>query len=58
MSKKLFAIITVVYLLFIVGGYKKPYTMPIYTESPAPSASPADLVIKNAKIVTIDKQNR
>ena len=57
MLKKALAIITVAYLFFIIGGYKKPYTMPLYTEPHAPSVSPADLVIKNAKIVTIDKQN-
>jgi predicted amidohydrolase YtcJ len=55
--KKLFAIITAIYLLFIVGGYKKPYTMPTYKEHPPSPVSPADLVIKNAKIVTIDKKN-
>lgn len=46
MLKKLLAIITVACLLFIIGGCKKPYTGP-----------PADLVIKNAKVVTIDKDN-
>ena len=46
MLKKFLAIITVAYLLFIIGGCKKPYTGP-----------PADLVIKNAKVVTIDKDN-
>lgn len=46
MLKKLLAIITVAYLLFIIGACKKPYTGP-----------PADLVIKNAKVVTIDKDN-
>ena len=46
MSKKRLAIITVTCLLFIIGACKKPYTGP-----------PADLVIKNAKVVTIDKDN-
>ena len=46
MLKKLLAILAVAYLLFIINGCTKPYTGP-----------PADLVIKNAKVVTIDKQN-
>lgn len=46
MPRKLLAIIIVAYLLLIIGGCRKPYTGP-----------PADLVIKNAKIVTIDKKN-
>lgn len=49
MIKKLLAIITAVHLLLIIGAGKTPYM-----ES---SASHADLVIKNAKIVTIDKDN-
>jgi len=46
MLKKLLAILTSVYLLFIVIGCTKAY-----------KGEPADLVIKNAKIVTIDKDN-
>lgn len=46
MFKKLLAIITVALLVSIVSGCNKPYEGP-----------PADLVIKNAKIVTIDKDN-
>ena len=46
MLKKLLAMITSVYLLFIVIGCTKAY-----------KGEPADLVIKNAKIVTIDKDN-
>lgn len=46
MLKKVFTTITVAILLLIVGGCKKPYEGPH-----------ADLVIKNAKIVTIDKKN-
>jgi len=46
MLKNLLAIMTVAHLLFIIGGCSKPYTGP-----------PAELVIKNAKVVTIDKGN-
>jgi len=46
MLKKLLAILTSVYLLFIIIGCTKAY-----------KGEPADLVIKNAKIVTIDKDN-
>ncbi len=46
MLKKLLAILTSVYLLFIVIGCTKAY-----------KGEPADLVIKNAEIVTIDKDN-
>ena len=46
MLKKLLAMITSVYLLFIIIGCTKAY-----------KGEPADLVIKNAKIVTIDKDN-
>lgn len=46
MLKKLSTIIAIAILLFIIGGFSKPYKGP-----------PADLVIKNAKVVTIDKDN-
>lgn len=46
MFKRFIAFLTVVFLVFIIGGCSKPYEGP-----------PADLVIKNAKIVTIDKGN-
>ncbi len=46
MIKKLLAITTVAYLLFIIGSCGEKYAAP-----------PADLVIKNAKVVTIDKDN-
>ena len=46
MLKKLLAILTSVYLLFIIIGCTKAY-----------KGEPADLVIKNAEIVTIDKDN-
>jgi predicted amidohydrolase YtcJ len=46
MFKKFLASITVVLLVFIIAGCSKPY------EGPS-----ADLVVKNAKIVTIDKDN-
>ena len=46
MLKKLLTIIAVAHFLFIIGGCTKQYTGP-----------PADLVIKNAKVVTIDKDN-
>ncbi|GAF84293.1 unnamed protein product, partial [marine sediment metagenome] len=49
MQKEILAIITAVHLLLIIGAGKMPYM-----ESPAPYA---DLVIKNAKIITIDEKN-
>ncbi len=49
MQKEILAIITAVHLLLIIGAGKMPYM-----ESPAPHA---DLVIKNAKIITIDEKN-
>ncbi len=49
MLKELLAIITAVHLLLIIGAGKMPYM-----ESSAPYA---DLVIKNAKIITIDEKN-
>ncbi len=49
MQKEILAIITAVHLLLISGAGKMPYM-----ESPAPYA---DLVIKNAKIITIDEKN-
>jgi predicted amidohydrolase YtcJ len=57
MLKKFLAVIIVVYFLLVIGGHQKPYKMPLYAELTVPSAAPADLVIKNAKIVTIDKNN-
>jgi predicted amidohydrolase YtcJ len=44
--KKLSAILIIFSLIFIVGACSQPYEGP-----------PADFVIKNAKIVTIDKEN-
>ena len=49
MLKELLAIITAVYLLLIIGAGKTSSM-----ESPVPYA---DLVIKNAKIITIDEKN-
>jgi predicted amidohydrolase YtcJ len=49
MQKEILAIITAVHLLLIIGAGKMPYV-----ESSAPYA---DLVIKNAKIITIDEKN-
>jgi len=49
MLKELLAIITAVHLLLIIGAGKMPYM-----ESSSPHA---DLVIKNAKIITIDEKN-
>lgn len=49
MLKELLAIITAVHLMLIIGAGKMPYM-----ESSSPHA---DLVIKNAKIITIDKEN-
>jgi predicted amidohydrolase YtcJ len=49
MQKEILAIITAVHLLLIIGAGKMPYM-----ESPAPYA---DLVIKNANIITIDEKN-
>ncbi len=49
MLKELLSIITAVHLLLIIGAGKMPYV-----ESSAPHA---DLVIKNAKIITIDEKN-
>lgn len=49
MQKEILAIITAVHLLLIIGAGKMPYM-----ESPAPYA---DLVIKNAKIITINEKN-
>jgi len=45
--RKLLAFLTAASVLFIIGGCGKEYSGP-----------PADLVIKNAKIITIDKDNR
>lgn len=47
MGKRLIIIVTVAFLLCHFFGCSKPYTGP-----------PVDLVIKNARIVTIDKDNR
>ncbi len=46
MLRKLLIIIAVICLLFTIYACSKPYTGP-----------PADLIIKNAKVVTIDKEN-
>jgi predicted amidohydrolase YtcJ len=46
MSKKFSAILSIIFLVSLVGACSKPYEGP-----------PADFVIKNAKIVTIDKEN-
>jgi predicted amidohydrolase YtcJ len=57
MLKKFLVIISVVYFLLVICGHQKPYKMPLYAELTAPPVTTADLVIKNAKIVTIDKNN-
>ncbi len=45
-SKKIAAILAIIFLAYLAGACSKPYEGP-----------PADFVIKNAKIVTIDKDN-
>ncbi len=45
-SKKIITIAALIFIIFKVTGCSKNYTGP-----------PAELVIKNAKIVTIDKNN-
>ena len=46
MIKKFSVILSIIFLVSLVGACSKPYEGP-----------PADFVIKNAKIVTIDKEN-
>jgi predicted amidohydrolase YtcJ len=45
MFKKLSAVLSIIFLVFLIGACSQPYEGP-----------PADFVIKNAKIVTIDKE--